>query len=112
MQGIHVELTEALKAAIHERFDPLLGHNSHIVRIHVRLHRDQKIGKANHYTATSQIEIGGPDIVASAEGQEAYVVLDELVTKLEHLLERRHGLRKDRRNHPHGIELDADLPKI
>ncbi len=112
MQGIHIELTEALKSSIREKFGRLLRHNPWIVRAHVRLHQDQTLGRDHHYTVTGQLEIGGPDIVATVEGKEAYSLLDELEQKLDALLRRRHGLRKDKRNHPHDVELQADLPKV
>jgi putative sigma-54 modulation protein len=111
MQGIHVELTEALQNAIREKFAVLLRHNEFILRINVRLHQDQTLGTDHHYTATAQIEIGGPDLVATADGKDAYVVLDELVDRLDNLIERRHGRRKERRNHPHDIELNSNIPK-
>ena len=111
LQGIHLELTEAMQNVIHDKFAALLRHNDYIVRIHVRLHQDQTLGADYHYTATGQIEIGGPDLVASAEGKDAYEVIDQLVEKLERQLERRHGKRKDRRNHPAATELDTQLPK-
>ena len=112
MQGIHVELTEAMQNVIREKFGRLLRHNERIVRINVRVHQDQTLGTEHHYSITSQIEIGGPDLVASAQGMDAYDLIDEVVEKLDHLLERRHGRRKDKRNHPHDVELDAPLPKF
>lgn len=111
MQGIHLELTEAMQNAIREKFGRLLGRNDRIIRINVRIHQDQTLGTEHHYTVTSQIEIGGPDLVASVDGKDPYDLLDSLVEKLDHLLERRHGKRKDKRNHPHKIELEAPLPK-
>lgn len=107
MQGIHIELTEAMKNVIREKFSVLFRHNARIIRINVRLHKDQKLGHERHYTATAQVEIGGPDIVATADGKDAYVVLDELVDTVDRLLERRHGLFKDRRNHPEEAQLGA-----
>lgn len=112
MQGIHVELTDALQAAIRERFAVLFRHNPWIVRIHFRLHKDQQLGHEHHYTATGRIEIGGPDLIASVEGKAAYDVIDALVGKLDQLLRRRHGLRKDKRNHPRPVELESPLPKV
>lgn len=111
MQGVHIELTEALQNAIREKFSVLLRHNEFIIRINVRLHQDQKMGNDYHYTATAEIEIGGPNLVATAEGKDAYSVLDELVQRLDQLIERRHGRRKERRNHPRDIELDSHIPK-
>jgi putative sigma-54 modulation protein len=112
MQGIHIDLTPALQRAILEKFETLLRHDERIIRLNVRLHKDQRLGNEYHYSATAQVELSGPDLVAHAEDKDAYVALDKLSQKLDQLLERRHDRRKDKRNHPHGIELDADLPKV
>jgi putative sigma-54 modulation protein len=112
MQGIHIELTEAMKNAIREKLEVLLRHDARIIRINVRLHKDQTMGHERHFTATAQVEVGGPDIVASADGKDAYAAIDELADVLDRQLERRHDRRKDKRNHPHEVELDANLPKV
>lgn len=112
LQAIHFDLTEAMEQVIRDKFAVLLRHNEYIVRVNVRIHQDQTMGTERHFTATGQIEIGGPDLVASAEGKEAYVVLDELVEKLDRLLSRRQGRRKDKRNHPAAPEIDVVLPKV
>ena len=111
MQGVHIELTAAMQNIIREKFSVLLRHNEWIVRINVRLHQDQQRGNNHHYTATGQIEIGGPDIVATVKGDDAYNVLDGLVEKLDEQLRERHERRKDKRNHPREVEIDTDLPK-
>jgi putative sigma-54 modulation protein len=112
LQGIHVELTDAMQSVMREKFEALLRHNEYIVRINIRLRQDQRLGTEHHYSATAQIEIGGPDIIASADGKEAYDVIDELVEKLDRQLKSRQGRRKDKRNHPHAPELNAPLPKV
>lgn len=112
MQGVHVELTPAMQNIIYEKFSVLLRHNEWIVRVNVRLHQDQQRGNKFHYTATGQIEIGGPDIIATVKGDDAYSVLDGLVEKLDDQLRERHERRKDKRNHPAEIEIDTDLPKV
>ena len=111
MQGVHIDLTAAMQNIIREKFSVLLRHNEWIVRINVRLHQDQQRGKNYHYSATGQIEIGGPDIVATVKGEDAYNVLDGLVEKLDEQLRERHERRKDKRNHPREVEIDAQLPK-
>lgn len=112
MQGIHVELTAAMQTVIRDKLSVLLRHNDRIIRINVRLQRDQKIGQNHQYTATAQIEIGGPDMVASVKGEDAYSVIDILVEKLDQQLRDRHERRKERRNHPQDVEIDANLPKM
>jgi putative sigma-54 modulation protein len=111
LQAVHVEMTDAMESVMREKLGTLLRHNDYIVRVNVRLQQDQTMGNEHHYTATGQIEISGPDLVASAEGKDAYDVIDSLVDKLDRQLERRHGKRKERRNHPHAPEIDVDLPK-
>jgi putative sigma-54 modulation protein len=111
MQGVHIDLTAAMQNIIREKFSVLLRHNEWIVRINVRLHQDQQRGNNYHYTATGQIEIGGPDIVATVKGDDAYNVLDGLVEKLDEQLRERHERRKDRRNHPQEVEIETQLPK-
>ncbi len=112
MQGVHVELTAAMQNIIREKFSALLRHNDRIVRVFVRLHQDQLRGQQYHYTATGQIEISGPDLVATVKGDDAYNVLDGLVEKLDQQLRDRHERRKDKRNHPRDVEIDSALPKV
>lgn len=112
MAGVHVDLTPALQNTIREKFSVLLRHNAWIVRVDVRLHRDQTRGTQHHFSATGKIEIRGPDIVATVKGEDAYNVLDGLVQKLDEQLRQRHERFKDKRNHPHDVELDTDLPKV
>jgi len=112
MQGVHVSLTPALQNSIQLRFAALLRHDAQIVRINVRLHRDQTIGQSHHYTATAQVEVRGPDLVAHADDKDAYAALDQVAQKLDQLLERKHNRRKQRRNHPHDVEIAAELPKV
>lgn len=111
MAGVHVDLTPALQNAIREKFSVLLRHNAWIVRIDVRLHHDQTRGTQHLFSATGKIEIRGPDIVATVKGDDAYNVLDGLVQKLDEQLRQRHERFKDKRNHPHDVELDTALPK-
>ncbi|HVU36358.1 MAG TPA: ribosome-associated translation inhibitor RaiA [Opitutaceae bacterium] len=112
LQGVHLELTPAMQNIIRDKFAVLLRHNEWIVRINIRLNKDQTRGRQHHYVATGQIEIGGPDLVARVEGDEAYSVLDGLVDKLDKLLRERHERRKDRRNHLHEVDIEAELPKV
>src|SRR5216110_276569 len=112
MQGVHIELTAAMQNIIREKFSVLLRHNEWIVRVHVRLHQDQQRGRDHHYTATGQIEMRGPDIVATVKGDDAYNVLDGLVEKLDEQLRERHERLKDKRNHPKDVELDTALLKM
>ena len=111
MKGIHVELTGALRSLIQAKFGALIRHNPYIVRIEVHLEKSQKRGTEAIFRATGRIELRGPDIAANEAGTDAYGVLEALAGKLDHLLERRHGRRKEKRHHPHRVELAANIPK-
>jgi putative sigma-54 modulation protein len=112
LQGIHVDFTAAMQDVMRDKLSVLLRHNEWIVRVNVRLHHNQTLGRKHLYSATGQIEIRGPDIVATATGDDVYSVIDELVGKMDEQLRNRHERRKDRRNHPHGVEMDAGIPKV
>ncbi|HTL67311.1 MAG TPA: HPF/RaiA family ribosome-associated protein [Lacunisphaera sp.] len=111
LQAIHFGLTAPLKQLAREKFGVLLRHNDEIVRVNVRLQQDQQTGRKHHYVATGRVEIRGPDLVASAAGPDAGGALEGLADKLDALLRDRQGRRKERRNHPRDIELNAALPK-
>jgi putative sigma-54 modulation protein len=112
IRGIHLDLTDALRLAATEKAARLLRHNSEIIRIRLDLELDRTHGVGDKFIAKGHIEIGGPDLIASETSEDCYKSLDLLMDKLDGLLRRRHGLKKDHRNHPHGVELDASLPKV
>ncbi len=111
LQGVHIELTAALQNVMREKFSVLLRHNEWIVRLHVRLVQDQTRGQKHLYSATGQIEMRGPDIVATVKGDDAYAVLDGLVEKLDEQLRERHERKLYERKHPHDVEISAEIPK-
>ncbi len=111
VRGIHLDLTDALRVAAAEKTARLLRHNDQIIRLRVDLELDKTHEVGSQFIAKGHIEIAGPDLIASVSSDDGYKSLDLLVDKLDGLLRRRHGLHKDKRNHPHGIDLDTKLPK-
>ncbi|MCF7688645.1 MAG: ribosome-associated translation inhibitor RaiA [Cephaloticoccus sp.] len=111
VSGIHLDLTKALKEGAQTRAARLLRHNDHIVRIRIDIDHDKTKGDGHLFIAKGQIEVRGPDLIASVTSEDAYKSLDLLVDKLDRLLRRKHREMKDKRNHPHDVELDANLPK-
>jgi putative sigma-54 modulation protein len=111
IRGIHLDLTDAIRLAATEKATRLLRHNSEIVRIRLDLELDRTHGAKDKFIAKGHIEIGGPDLIASETSEDCYKSLDLLMDKLDGLLRRRHGLRKDHRNHPHGVDVGGELPK-
>lgn len=112
VSGIHLELTSGLKAHVKEKMERLFRHEGHIVRIKVELDCDRKHDHEHQFIAKGHIVIHGPDINATVEADDCYKAIDLLVDKLDHGLRKRHGVAKDKRNHPHAVEFDGvELPK-
>jgi putative sigma-54 modulation protein len=111
IRGIHLDLTEALRAAVTQKAERLLRRNEHIIRLRIDLEHDKTRGTGDQFIAKGHIEIGGPDLLASVASEDGYKSLDLLMDKLDRLLLRRHGRHKDRRNHPQAVELTDALPK-
>jgi putative sigma-54 modulation protein len=65
----------------------------------------------SHFIAKAHLEISGPDLIASVDSEDAYKSIDLLVDKVDGLLRKRHSELKEKRHHPHAVELGAPLPK-
>jgi putative sigma-54 modulation protein len=97
-RGVHLDLTPALRSYAERKAARLLRHNAHIVRIRVDLERDKTAAIDEQFIVKGHIEIGGPDLVATAASDDAYKSIDLVVDKLDRLLARRSGQRKERRH--------------
>lgn len=98
VQGIHLTLTPALTQAMHEKAERLLRHNSHIIRVRIDLEFHDNKTPEERFTAKAQVEIDGPDLVASATSEDGYKSVDLLVDKLDKLIRERHAKRVHGRN--------------
>lgn len=101
VSGIHLNLSDSLKEAAMTKASRLLRHNDHIVRIRLDLEHDKTRSATDEFVAKGHIEVGGPDLIASASSEDAYKSLDLLVDKLDKLVRRRHRKHVDTRKHPH-----------
>ena len=112
VSGIHHDLTQGLKSHVSEKMERLFRHENHIVRIKVELECDPKHDHAHKFIAKGHIVIHGPDINATVQADECYKAIDLLVDKLDQCLRKRHGMHKDKRNHPHPVAFQGvELPK-
>lgn len=111
LRGIHLDLTDAMKAIIHEKVGRLLRHEPRIDRIRIDVELDKTKTSQSHFIAKAHIEISGPDINASVDSEDAYKSIDLLIDKVDGLLRKRHSELKEKRHHPHAVELGAPLPK-
>ncbi len=112
VSGIHLELTAGLKTHVKEKMERLFRHEERIVRIKVELECDRTHEHGHQFIVKGHIIIHGPDINGTVDSEDCYKAIDLLVDKLDQSLRKRHGLHKDKRNHPRAIEFsDVELPK-
>jgi putative sigma-54 modulation protein len=111
VRGIHLELTDALRTAVAEKTLRLFRHEEHIIRLRIDLESDKTQDIDHRFVAKAQIEIRGPDLIASVASDDAYKSIDLLVDKLDGLLRKRHSHHKEKLHHPRAVELSGELPK-
>ncbi len=105
VRGIHLQLTPALRQAAIDKAARLFRHENQIVRVRIHLDCNPAGEVGKKFTAQGQLEIGGPDLVATVATDDAYKALDLLMDKLDGLLRRRHGRRVNTRNDPEPEEV-------
>jgi len=111
VSGIHLELTPSLKTFVREKAERLFRHEERIVRLRVELECDRNETVVARFKAKGHVVIQGPDMNAMVEADECHKAVSMLVDKLDRMLGRRHQLHRVKRNHPHAVELGAELPK-
>jgi len=112
ISGINLELTDAIKDHVRTKLSKVLKHNERIIRINVELEYRPSKKHINEFVAKARVEVRGSDIVVSIESDDLYKSIDALNEKLTRQVRRRHRLEKEKRNHPHVVDIPAELPKI
>ncbi len=105
--GLHLELTDAIKSAVHEKLEKLFRHDEEIIRIRIELEHLKNRSQEAAFVCKGHIEIHGPDLVVSTATDDLYKSMDELVEKLDRKLRRRHRIDRVKRKDTHPVELNA-----
>ncbi|MCR9192425.1 MAG: ribosome-associated translation inhibitor RaiA [Gammaproteobacteria bacterium] len=93
ISGQNIELTEALKAHVHEKTEKLNRHLQHIIALSVVLsvEREQQIAEAT-------VSINHFETHASATSTDMYVSIDQLMDKLDKQLLKHKEKQETRRD--------------
>ncbi len=78
VSGHHIDVTEALKAYVIEKFTKLERHYDHITNVHVVLSVEKLVHKAE---ATAHA--AGAELFADAVADDLYAAIDKLTDKLD-----------------------------
>ena len=88
LRGIHLRLTDAMKASLSEKAEKLLRHEPRILLVRIDVVREHtRIGR--RFTARGHIEIAGPDLTASTFHEDGYLAINLLIDKLDRMLRKR-----------------------
>jgi putative sigma-54 modulation protein len=109
--GLHLDLTDAIKNAIYEKFSKLFRHDEHIIRMRVEVEHLSHRSPEAAFICKAHIEINGPDLVVSAATEDLYRSIDEVLEKLDRKLRRKHRIDRVKRKNTHEIETDGALSK-
>ena len=112
IEGIHLDLTDNLKQVVTEKVERLFRHEERIIRIIVDLEHDNTQSHDKLFTAKGHIEIHGPNMNVAVQSHDCLKAVDEMIDKLDRMIRRRSRLARVKRNHPHEVEIPADLPKV
>jgi len=77
--GHHVDVTEALKAHVHDKFTRLERHFDKLVDIHVILTVERKEAQK----AEANLHVSGQDMHAEAVTDDMYASIDSMINKLD-----------------------------
>lgn len=110
--GRHIDLTDSLKHIVHEKAEKLFNHDDQIIRFRVELEYNQNVTNHKEFIAKGHIEMRGPGLNVTAETEDLYKSVDEMVNKLDRMLRRKHRLSKVKRKDTHSVEIPADIPKV
>ncbi len=112
ISGHHLDLTEALKNMVYQKVEKLFVHEEQIIRLRVELSFNPNKAHQNEYQAKGHIVINRNDIILSAQSDDLYKSIDDLVIKLTRAIRRRSRLKKVKTKKVHEVEIPATLPKV
>ena len=78
LSGHHLDITDALRDYVDEKFAKLERHSDQITSVQVILSPEPKSHKAE-----STIHISGADLFATAQADDMYAAIDALTSKLD-----------------------------
>ncbi|MDR1255820.1 MAG: ribosome-associated translation inhibitor RaiA [Puniceicoccales bacterium] len=109
VSGVHVELTDALKALVNDKARKLFAHDGRIIHIEVKLEHDQNRSKKNEFAAHGEIKIGGQNLNARAASDDLYKSIDMMVNKLDRQLIDKGRVEGDHRREKLKANAQVDL---
>lgn len=90
LTGHHVEITEALRSFVNDKFEKLNRHFDHINNVHVILSVEKLRQKAE-----AKLNVNGGELFADCEDTDMYAAIDLLIDKLDRQVKKHKEMLRD-----------------
>lgn len=90
LTGHHVEITDALRSFVNDKFERLNRHFDHINNVHVILSVEKLRQKAE-----AKLHVNGGEIFADCEDGDMYAAIDLLMDKLDRQVKKHKEMLRD-----------------
>ena len=78
LTGRHLDITDAIRSYVQNKFERLERHFDHVTSVHVILSVEKLRQKAE-----ASMHVSGADVFADSEHEDMYAAIDTLVDKLD-----------------------------
>jgi putative sigma-54 modulation protein len=92
LTGHHIDITPALRSYVHEKFERLERHFTHVIDAHVIL----TVEKLRHKAEASML-VSGNKLFADSTEEDMYAAIDGLIDKLDRQVVKHKEKMKDHR---------------
>ena len=100
--GHHVDITEAMRNAVENKFERLERHFDHVSNVHVILSVEKLRQKAE-----ATLHVSGADVFADCVEEDMYTAIDGLVDKLDRQVKK---IKEKNTNHRNGAGIKGLEP--
>ena len=101
LTGHHIDITDALRSYVEDKFERMVRHFDHVITAHVVLSVEKLDQKAE-----ATLHVNGGPVFADAVHEDMYAAIDALVDKLDRQVLR---LKEKKGNHRAGAVKLADM---
>lgn len=112
ISGIHLTLTDAIKANVKHKLQKLFRHAEDIQAAKIELECAHHKNNPTEFIAKGLLSLRGPDLFVSSSTDNLYKSIDALIDKLDRKIRRRSLLSKCKRKDCHRVDLPSTLPKV
>ena len=102
LTGHHVDLTDALRAYVDEKFAKLERHFDHVTNVHVILGVEKLSKKAE-----ATVHVAGADVFADSVHEDMYAAIDALIDKIDRQVLRHKEKIKNHRGNGNRESIEA-----